>query len=96
MSDGSHVRIVRNKINTINYTLNLPLKNLMMSVKSMLLSLMISRYTVTRAKARKRTKCCEEILEATQITSHTANTSSYRSSGRGDLLIKVNYDLVQW
>lgn len=59
----------------------IPLKNLMMSVKSMLLSRMISLYVSTRARAMNKTKCSDEMCLATQITSHTANTSSYGSSG---------------
>lgn len=57
-----------------------PLKNLMMSVKSMLFSKMMSRYISTRARAMKSTKCSEEVCLAAQRVSHTENTSSYTIS----------------
>lgn len=54
----------------------LPLKNLMMSVKSMLFSRIISLYISTSARATKSTKCCEEVCLAAQMVSHRENTSS--------------------
>ena len=61
--------------------LHSPLKNLMMSVKSMLFSRMMSLYISTSARAMKRTKFPEEVCLAAQIVSHTENTSSYTISG---------------
>lgn len=58
----------------------LPLKNLMMSVKSMLFSRMMSLYISTSARAMKRTKWLEETCLAAQMVSQTVNTSSYTSS----------------
>lgn len=58
----------------------LPLKNLMMSVKSMLFSKMISLYNSTSASAINRTKWPEEMVRAAQMVSHTENTSSYTIS----------------
>lgn len=53
-----------------------PLKNLMMSVKSMLFSRMMSLYTSTSARAMKRTKWLDDAYLAAQMVSQTANTSS--------------------
>lgn len=64
----------------------LPLKNLMMSVKSMLFSSMMSRYISTRARAMKSTKCSEEVYLAAQIVSQTENTSSYTISERSNTI----------
>lgn len=60
----------------------LPLKNLMMSVKSMLFSRMMSRYVSTSARATKSTKCSEDVCLAAQMVSHRENTSSYTISAR--------------
>lgn len=54
---------------------NLPLKNLMISVKSIELESMMSLYVSNSAKAKKSTKCVDETCCAAQITSHVANTS---------------------
>lgn len=62
------------------FPIRLPLKNLIMSVKSMLFSRMMSLYNSTNANAMKSTKWPEEIVRADQIVSHTENTSSYTIS----------------
>lgn len=52
----------------------------MMSVKSMLFSRMMSLYISTNESAMKSTKWLEETALAAQMTSQTANTSSYTNS----------------
>ncbi len=51
-----------------------------MSVKSILFSRMMSLYISTNERAMKSTKWLEETHLAAQMTSQTANTSSYTNS----------------
>lgn len=54
----------------------------MISVKSIELDRIMSRYDSTRAKAMNKTKCAEATCFAAQIVSHMINTSSYSNSGK--------------